>query len=70
MFYANTCIFMNAWNSIYDIYLMQSQHILASRDWKREQASWSEHVQQLERELGAFCMGQDDEAHGPGGGDA
>ena len=55
---------------IYDVYLMQSQHIPASYDWERERASWSESVQQLERELGAFCMGQNDEAPGPGGGDA
>ena len=54
---------------IYDVYLMQSHHNLASHDWEGDQASWSERVQQLERELGAFRMGQDDEAHGPGGGD-
>ena len=54
---------------IYDVYLIQSQHILASRDWERERASWSERVQQLEREFGAFHIGQDDKAHRLDGGD-
>ena len=54
---------------IYDVYLMQSQHIIASHDWERERASWSECVQKLEWELGTFCMDQDDKAPGPGGRD-
>ena len=46
---------------IYDVYLMQSQHILASRDWERERASLNEYFRQLELELGAFCMDPDSE---------
>ena len=46
---------------IYDIYLIQSQHIITSRDWEREQAFLNECVRQLELELGAFCMDPDGE---------
>ena len=57
-------------NAIYDAYLKQSRHILASHECEKDWASWSEHVQQSEQEFGAFCMGLDDEAPDPNGRDA
>ena len=45
----------------YNVYLMQTQHILSSRKWERERASLNEHVCQLEQELGAFCIDPNDE---------
>ena len=70
MFYVNACIFMNALNVIYDVYLIQNQYTLTSHEWDKERISLNECVRQLEQELGAFYMDLDDEAHGPGGGDA
>ena len=42
---------------------MQSEHVFTSRGWERERMSMSERIQQLEREVGFLCMGQDDAAH-------
>ena len=46
---------------IYNIYLMQIEHVHVSREWERERASLNAHIQQLERELVPFRMDQDDE---------
>ena len=40
-----------------------------SHEWERERTSLNARIQQLERELVAFRMDQDDEEHGPDGGD-
>ena len=61
---------MYAWDVICDIYLMQSEYVHDSREWKRERASLNARIQQLERELVAFRMDHDDEEHWPDGGDA
>ena len=42
---------------IYDVYLMHSEYIHASREWERERASLNECLHQMELELGAFHMG-------------
>ena len=55
---------------ICDVYLMQSEYVHDSREWERERKSLNAHIQQLERELVVFRMDQDDEEHGPDGGDA
>ena len=41
---------------------MQSDHLFASHGWESERTSMSEHIQQLEREVGFFHMRQDDAA--------
>ena len=55
---------------IYDVYLMQSEYVHDSHEWERVWASLNAHIQQLERELVAFHIDQDDEERGPDGGDA
>ena len=61
---------MYAWDMIYDVYLMQSEYIHDSHEWERKRASLNARIQQLERELVAFRMDQDDEEHKLGRGEA
>ena len=50
--------------------LMQSEYVVASRGWESERMSMSEHIQQLEREVGFLRMRQDDAAHDSDGEDS
>ena len=55
---------------ICDVYRMQSEYVHNSHEWERERASLNARIQQLERELVAFRLDQDDEEYGPNRGDA
>ena len=41
---------------------MQAEYLVSSRGWENERASMSEHIQQLEQEIGFLRMRQDDAA--------
>ena len=36
--------FMNEYDVIHDVYLMQSEYIHTSREWERERASYREQI--------------------------
>ena len=55
---------------IYDVYLMQSEYIHASREWERERASYREQIDQLHVRLVAFRIYAKDMLPNSGGGDA
>ena len=49
---------------------MQVEHVFASHGWERERMSMSERIQQLDREVGFFRIGQDDAVHNSDGEDS
>ena len=58
--YANACMYECMRHNMQC--LMQSEYVVASRGWENERMSMSEHIQQLEQDVGFLRMRQDDAA--------